>query len=270
VRQSEESGILYNATTLRELIKLNTSASNFIELNFPDIKHVPGDELEDALNSSYSETGPEETMIICRSNKRANLYNQQVRARIRWQENEISAGDYMMVVKNNYFWLAPDSKAGFIANGDIIEILKVGKIEDIYGFRFAKVRFRMIDYPEEKELEATILLSTIMAESPSLNSADGKKLFENVMADYAHIANKRKRYLELKLNPYYNALQVKFAYAITCHKAQGGQWQNVFIEHGYITDEMINTEFMKWLYTGITRATHKLYLVNFSEKFLKN
>jgi exodeoxyribonuclease-5 len=270
VRQAEESGILYNATTLRELIKHDTSTHNFIELGFPDIKHIPGDELEDALNSSYSETGAEETMIICRSNKRANLYNQQVRARIRWQENEISAGDYMMVVKNNYFWLTADSKAGFIANGDIIEILKVGKIEDIYGFRFAQIRFRMIDYPEEKELEAKILLSTIMAESPSLSSADGKKLFENVMADYAHINNRRKQYLELKLNPYYNALQVKFAYAITCHKAQGGQWQNVFIEHGYITDEMINTEFMKWLYTGITRTTHKLYLVNFSEKFVKN
>lgn len=270
VRQAEESGILHNATIIRELIKSNITARHFIELNYNDIKVVPGDELEDALNSSYSQTGPEETMVICRSNKRANLYNQQIRARIRWQENEISAGDYIMVVKNNYYWLSPESKAGFIANGDIIEILKVGKLEDVYEFKFANIKFRMIDYPEEKELEAKIILNTIMSDTPSLGSNDGKKLFENIMADYAHITNKRKRYLELKKNPYYNALQVKFAYAITCHKAQGGQWQNVFIEHGYITDEMINTEFMRWLYTGVTRATKKLYLINFSEKFLNH
>jgi exodeoxyribonuclease-5 len=206
-------------------------------------------------------------MVICRSNKRANIFNGQIRARIRWQEDELSAGDYMMVVKNNYSWLPEKSKAGFIANGDIIKISKVLGTEEKFGFRFADVRAGMIDYPDEKEIEVKLLLNTIMSESPSLNNEDGRRLYTAVNESYMDIMNKQVRYLKMKKDPYFNALQVKFAYAITCHKAQGGQWGSVFIEQGYITSEMVNREFLRWLYTAVTRATEKLYLVNFSDDF---
>ncbi|CAN5417084.1 ATP-binding domain-containing protein [soil metagenome] len=270
VRQSENSGILSNATTIRNQIKEQENQKpHFNVSDFKDIVRLGGDELEDALNSAYSKYGAEETMVICRSNKRANIFNQQIRARIRWQENELSTGDFMMVVKNNYFWLPQESKAGFIANGDIVELMSIGKIQEMHGFRFADVRMRMIDYPDEPELETRLLLDTIMSEAPALSQEDNKRLYESVSADYGDIADKRMRLKKVKEDGFFNALQVKFAYAVTCHKAQGGQWPCVFVEQGYLTDEMLNTEYLRWLYTAISRASEKLYLVNFNKDFFE-
>ncbi len=282
VRQTEDSGILTNATDIRN--QINPSLSSFenaefkneknskphFKLNgFKDIIRIDGSELEDALNSAYSHYGAEDSMVICRSNKRANIFNQQIRARIRWQENELSSGDYMMVVKNNYFWLPAESKAGFIANGDIIQLLRVGNIQEMHGFRFADVRMRMIDYPDEPELETRLLLDTIMIESPALTQADNKKLYDSVSLDYSDIADRQQRLKKIKEDGFFNALQVKFAYAVTCHKAQGGQWSCVFVEQGYLTDEMINKEYLRWLYTAVSRASQKLYLVNFNKEFFE-
>lgn len=270
VRQTEGSGILTNATAIRDQIKKQVNNKPHFKLNgFPDVMRIDGADLEDALNSAYDNYGAEDSMVICRSNKRANIFNQQIRARIRWQENELSSGDYMMVVKNNYFWLAEESKAGFIANGDIIQLTRVGNIQEMHGFRFADVRMRMIDYPDEPELETRLLLDTIMSESPALSQADNKKLYESVALDYSDVADRRLRSKKIKEDGFFNALQVKFAYAITCHKAQGGQWPCVFVEQGYLTDEMINTEYLRWLYTAISRATEKLYLVNFNKEFFE-
>lgn len=270
VRQTEHSGILTNATTIRNQVKSQSGAKpNFKLEGFKDIVRLGGDELEDALNSAYSKYGAEETMVICRSNKRANIFNQQIRARIRWQENELSTGDFMMVVKNNYFWLPDESKAGFIANGDIVELTSIGKIQEMHGFKFADVRMRMIDYPDEPELETRLLLDTIMSEAPSLSQEDNKRLYNSVSADYSDIADRRMRLKKVKEDGFFNALQVKFAYAVTCHKAQGGQWPCVFVEQGYLTDEMINTEYLRWLYTAVSRASEKLYLVNFNKDFFE-
>ena len=268
VRQTEDSGILTNATAIRNQINAKLSSKpNFILDSFKEVVRLGGDELEDALNDAYNKFGAEDTMVICRSNKRANIFNQQIRARIRWQENELSSGDYMMVVKNNYFWLPEESKAGFIANGDIVQLASVGKIQEMHGFRFADVRIRMIDYPDEPELETRLLLDTIMSESPALSQAENKRLYESVSADYGDIADKRMRLKKVKEDGFFSALQVKFAYAVTCHKAQGGQWPCVFVEQGYLTDEMINTEYLRWLYTAVSRASQKLYLVNFNKDF---
>lgn len=268
VRQTKDSGILTNATSIRNQIKKNENQKPSFELmGFKDIVRLNGDELEEALNDAYNKYGAEDAMVICRSNKRANIFNQQIRARIRWQENELSSGDYLMVVKNNYFWLPEESKAGFIANGDIVKLTRVGKIQEMHGFRFADVRMLMIDYPDEPELETRLLLDTIMSEAPALSQEDNKKLYESVQQDYSDIADRRMRLKKVKEDPFFNALQVKFAYAITCHKAQGGQWPCVFVEQGYLTDEMINTEYLRWLYTAVSRATEKLYLVNFNKEF---
>lgn len=268
VRQRDESGILANATYVRNMI--NESEETWPKFNvkgYKDIVRLPGSELEDALNYSYSKYGPEGTMVICRSNKRANIFNQQIRARIRWQEDEISSGDYLMVVKNNYTWLPPESKAGFIANGDIAELMKVSRIRELHGFRFADARIRLIDYPDEPELDTVIMLDTLTSEAPALTWDQHRQLYQSVSMDYADIGDKSKRLKKVKEDPYFNALQVKFAYAVTCHKAQGGQWESVFVEQGYLTEEMVNTEFLRWLYTGLTRATEKLYLVNFNKEF---
>lgn len=268
VRQTEKSGILTNATEIRNQIKNGENDKPHFHLNgFKDIIRIEGGELEDALNKAYDNYGAEDVMVICRSNKRANIYNQQIRARIRWQEDELSSGDYMMVVKNNYFWLPEESKAGFIANGDIIQVTRVGQIQEMHGFRFADVRMKMIDYPDEPELETRLLLNTIMSESPALTQAENKKLYESVALDYADVADRRLRLKKIKEDPFFNALQVKFAYAVTCHKAQGGQWPCVFVEQGYLTDEMINIEYLRWLYTAVSRASKELNLINFNKDF---
>lgn len=272
VRQAKESGILYNATAIREQINkgLTSDFPCFSLKGFNDIFAISGTDLEDRLNYAYGNYNTEEVAILCRTNKRANQFNQEIRRRILFHESEICSGDLMMVVRNNYFWLDESSTAGFIANGDMIEILKIKKYESLYGFNFAHVIIRLVDYPNEKELETILLLDTIMSDAPSLSFEDNNKLFNNVMEDYADIPQRGKKIEKVKSNPHFNALQVKFAYAITCHKAQGGQWRAVFIDKGYLTKEMINTEYYRWLYTAITRATDKLYLVNFDEMFFKD
>jgi exodeoxyribonuclease-5 len=227
---------------------------------------VVGNELIDDLEQAYQKYGPEETIIICRSNKRANIYNQQIRVRIRGQEDEISNGDHIMIVKNNYFALPEESKAGFIANGDTAKIIRIRKHHEIHGLRFADVTIKLLDYPDEPELDTRIMLDTLYTEAPALTQEQQKNFYESVSADYADLS-KGDRYKRMKVDPWYNALQVKFAYAVTCHKAQGGQWKAVFVEQGYLTDEMINTEFLRWLYTALTRTTEKLYLVGFNESF---
>jgi exodeoxyribonuclease-5 len=268
VRQSLESGILANATMLRSKISGEDVTLPFFDLKgFQDIQSITGGELTDLLETCYSKYGHDEVAVITRSNKRANLFNQQIRNRILFRENEIEAGDLMMVVKNNYAWLSPDSKTSFIANGDIIEIKRIRKVDEMYGFHFAEAYIRLIDYPDEPEIEVKLLLDTITTETPSLTSEDNKRFFNAVMEDYKDIPQRRKRIEMVKKNPYYCALEVKFAYAYTCHKTQGGQWQAVFVEQGYLKPESINTEFMRWLYTAVTRATEQLYLVNFNDEF---
>lgn len=266
VRQKDISGVLLNATNIR--VHLLQDSKDFPKIETgPDVIRLQGNELEDALNDAYRNYGYEDTMVVCRSNKRANAFNQQIRYRIKWQENELSSGDLMMVVKNNYTWLGENSKTDFIANGDGLEILKVKKIREMYGFRYAEVDCRLLDFPDEKELSGMIMLDTLNSEAPALTQEQSRKLFETIMLDYADEPTKGRRFALLRQNPYYNALQVKFSYAVTCHKAQGGQWPCVFIDQGYFTDDMLNTEYLRWLYTAFTRATEKVYLVNFSEKF---
>lgn len=274
VRQEMDSGVLLNATKLR--IEIATSAvipagvqtpvPQFDIDGYKDIVRVQGMELIDELESAYAKYGAEDTIIICRSNKRANIYNQQIRSRIRWQEDEIASGDHLMIVKNNYSWLPEESKAGFIANGDTAQIVRIRKFHEMHGFRFADVTIRLLDYPDEPELDTRIILDTLYTEAPALTNEQQQQLYESVSADYADLS-KAGRYLKMKEDKWYNALQVKFAYAVTCHKAQGGQWKAVFVEQGYLTDEMINTEFLRWLYTALTRTTEKLYLVGFNKQF---
>ena len=230
---------------------------------------MSGEMLEEGLNYAYGKYGNDNSLVICRSNKSANAYNRQIRGRILYREEELTGGDQLMIVKNNYFWLQDqeEGSTGFIANGDIARVKKVRKIEDMYGFRFADVQLEFIDYAEDPILDCKILLDTLYSEAPALLQEDQKRLYTEAMKDYDHIPNKRAKWNELKLNPYYNALQVKFAYAITCHKAQGGQWDAVFVDQGYLTDEMVNTDFLRWFYTACTRATKELFLVNFSDKF---
>ena len=228
---------------------------------------MEGFEVEDALNDSFRDVGREGTAVIVRSNKRAGLYNQQIRARILWQEDEISAGDFLMVVKNNYFWLEDGSKAGFIANGDIIELLQIYEYKELYGYRFARVKVQMVDYPDEKPFETMLLLDVLNLPSPSLTWEDSKLLYQKVLEDYQDIPQKYRRHQEVQKNPYFNALQVKFAYAITCHKAQGGQWDNVFIEQPWLPTGEIDLDYLRWLYTALTRAKEKVYLIGFKDEY---
>jgi exodeoxyribonuclease-5 len=270
VRQASKSGILSNATRVRQKLQEQPFGFPMFSLEgFRDICRLTGQDLEETLNQTYAGTGKDNNVIICRSNKRANIYNREIRRRILFLEEEISPGDYLMVVKNNYFWLPPDSTAGFIANGDIVELTRIRKIEELYGFRFAEVTIRFLDYPDEKPLDVKIILDTLMSESAALTQTDNNRLFQTVMADYQELGSKRKRIEKVKENPYFNALQVKFAYALTCHKTQGGQWDTVFIDQGYLNDKMINTEFGRWLYTAVTRATKKLFLINFEDRFFQ-
>ncbi|MBT3207982.1 MAG: AAA family ATPase [Bacteroidetes bacterium] len=271
VRQSLESGILYNATKLRKSISdfNDISFDNLIKFetqNFEDIFRLNGNDLIEEISNSYDIAGIEETIIVCRTNKRANRYNQGIRKTILWREDEISAGDLLMIVKNNYFWTEENEFMDFIANGDIVEVMRIEKYEELYGFRFAHVCLRFVDY-DNVEIDTIILLDTLSAETASLSSEDSKKLFMTIAEDFQDIRSRKKKYQKVIDNQYFNALQVKFAYAVTCHKSQGGQWKNVFVDQGYIIDNMINIEYLRWLYTAITRSTEKLYLVNFADKF---
>ncbi|TWR25419.1 AAA family ATPase [Mucilaginibacter achroorhodeus] len=270
LRQQKESGILHNVTNVRNIIRQGKEVMpRIVTKGYKDVYRMRGDMLEEGLNYAYNKYGNDDTLIICRSNKNANLYNKQIRGRILYREEELTGGDQLMIVRNNYFWLKDqeDSSTGFIANGDIARVKKVRRFEEMYGFRFADVQLEFIDYAEDPILDCKVLLDTLYSEASALLADDQRRFYEEAMKDYDHIPNKRDKYNELKLNPYYNALQVKFGYAITCHKAQGGQWGAVFVDQGYLTEEMVNTDFLRWFYTACTRATNELYLVNFNEKF---
>jgi ATP-dependent exoDNAse (exonuclease V) alpha subunit len=267
MRQEEDSGILYNATELRALLKDSFITDFQFDIKkFKDIvRLVDGYDIQDAINSAYSNYSIEDTAFIVRSNKRANQYNEQIRTKILDKENELSTGDFLMVVKNNYFWLKDSDEAGFIANGDIIEVLEIFKIIELYGFKFAKVKIRMVDYPNQKPFETVLLLDTIKSESPSLSYEESNRLYEEVMKDYESETTKYKKFQKVKANEYFNGLQVKFSYAITCHKSQGGQWNTVFIEQPYLPNG-IDRDYIRWLYTAMTRAKSKLYLIGFKDE----
>ncbi|WP_299361919.1 AAA family ATPase [Winogradskyella sp.] len=272
VRQEQDSGILDNATELRAVLETGFFDSFKFSVNsYKDIvRLIDGHEIMDAINDSYSTEGYEETAIIVRSNKRANLYNKQIRERILFNESELSAGDNLMVVKNNYFWIKPTSEAGFIANGDIIEVLEIFSIKELYGFKFAEVKVRMVDYPRMKPFETVLLLDTINAESASLSYEESNRLYQEVVKDYANEKSNYKRFLGVKNNKYFNALQVKFSYAITCHKSQGGQWNTIFVEQPYLPNGL-DKDYIRWLYTAVTRAKKKLYLIGFkNDMFIEN
>lgn len=267
VRQKEASGILYNATALRHLItgeeygclpKIRT-------LGFPDVKVVPGSELIETINECYDKVGMDETMIICRSNKRANLYNRGIRNSILYREEELSGGDLLMVAKNNYFWSEAYKDFDFIANGDLAVVRRVRRTREMYGFRFADVLLEFPDY-DHLEMEAKVLLDTLHVDSPALSKEQSDQLFHGVWEDYADVTTKREKMKKIKSDPWYNALQVKYAYAVTCHKAQGGQWERVFIDQGYMTKDMLSPDYFRWLYTALTRATSVAYLVNWPEE----
>lgn len=268
VRQETDSGVLSIATLLRLKIDEGNTLLPIIETkSYDDFVGLHGSELIEAITESYDRVGIEETLVICRSNKRANKYNQGIRNQILWREEEIAAGDLLMVVKNNYYWLNAYKEADFIANGDIIEILKVHGYKELYGFRFAICSINLVDY--NIELEVKLLLDALHSEAASLNQEENKKLFYNVLEDYQDLSPRKKQYDAVKNNAYFNALQVKYAYAVTCHKAQGGQWKEVYIDAGYLTAEMIDVEYLRWLYTAVTRATEKVYLVNFPKDMVK-
>ena len=269
MRQDQSSQVLTNATSIRD----QQRNENFIKPNLVEGREVKrlseSYDVEDALNDSYRLAGREGTIIIVRSNKRANLYNQQIRMRILWQEDRISTGDLLMVVKNNYFWLPDGSKAGFIANGDILELLEIFEIKSLYGFEFARVKVKMIDYPDQEAFETIVNLNVLELESASLSWEETGKLFQAVEEDYMHISQKRKRLKQVKEDPFFNALQIKFAYAITCHKSQGGQWENVFVEKPWYPEDQLKMDDLRWLYTSFTRAQKSLYLLGFDDDFFE-
>ena len=268
VRQSEESDILLNATRIREALKEEFYDAFQFKLTEKNdvVRLIEGYDIMEAIEDSYRDLGHEYTTIIVRSNRRANLYNKQIRSRILFQEEEVSAGDYLMVVKNNYFWLKPNTEAGFIANGDIIKVLEIFAIKELYGFRFAEVNVQMVDYPNMKPFETVVLLDTLESNNASLTYEESNSLYQEVMKDYEEESSKYKKFLKVKNNKFFNALQVKFSYAMTCHKSQGGQWNTVFIEQPYLPNG-IDKDYLRWLYTAVTRAQKKLYLIGFKNDF---
>lgn len=294
MRQLSESGILYNATQIRcqlmeeqlnEDIRLGQSAPKdgkpfAIDTQFPDVSHVSGGDLIESLESAYSRWGDDECMIICRSNKRANIYNQGIRSRILYREEELTSGDRIMVVKNNYYWVERELQAliksakseapqaplptlplSFIANGDIAVVRRVRRTRELYGFRFADVLLRFPDY-DDYEMETTVLLDTLHSEAPALTREESERLFTAVMEDYADLPLKKDRYQQLRLDPHFNALQIKYAYAVTCHKAQGGQWGCIYLDQGYLPPDASTIDYYRWLYTAFTRATEQIHLIN--------
>jgi len=267
VRQAEDSGILHNATSIRNLI--TDGLEDYPRFNFdafPDITMISGAELLETISASYDRYGTSDTIVVTRSNKRANKFNAGIRSQILWREEQLSPGDLLMVVKNNYFWKDEDKRIDFIANGDIVRVERVLNTEEVHGHKFANILVSIPDY-NSIELEVKVLLDVIDLEAPSLNYDQQKTLYLSVAEDYPEEPSKRKVAEKISTDPFYNALQVKFAYAVTCHKAQGGQWKSVFLDQGYFTDEMLSLDYLRWLYTAFTRASEKLYLVNFARQF---
>lgn len=271
IRQQSESGILHNATLLRRMLDDNRiEQPKFRTEGFSDISRISSAELLECLETAYSRVGREENTVICYSNKRANMYNKGIRGSILGIEEELCPGDLLMVARNSYFWAeqVPELNLGFIANGDIVEVVRLGKHHEQHGFRFVDATIRLID-SNNAELDVRLMLDTLTVEGPSLSADDMKRLYLSVAEDYAHLRTKKERVNGIKTDPFYNAIQVKFAYAVTCHKAQGGQWRNVFVDQGFFRPEMLTKEYLRWLYTAITRASEKLYLVNFKDEFFE-
>lgn len=266
VRQEQLSGILENATGIRRNIQAGRFGIRFNTKDYPDIFSMNSDKLEDGLRYAYNRFGIENVIIICRSNRQANQFNQYIRRNLLFLESRIDAGDHLMIVRNNYFWLDEDSKAGFLANGDFAEVRKIANIQDIYGFTFADLDLQLVDYPEHPVIRVKALLDTLESPGPSLNETDSRKLYDQVVADYPGLS-KKDLAAAIAADPFLNAVQIKFTYAITCHKSQGGQWDAVFLDQGYLKDSIQDISYMKWLYTGMTRATRELYLVNFLPEF---
>jgi len=268
VRQKEQGDIVSNATSIRELIEQDRPEQLAFDLGNQDevIRPFGGNEVLEALEEAFSKDNLDQAVVIVRSNKRANLYNQEIRQRILFRDEGLCVGDVLMVVKNNYFWLKPLDSAGFIANGDVIEVLEIFEFVSIYGFDFAKVRVRMLDYPSQPPFNTVLILDTISSDASSLTYEQSNALYQAVREDYPEITANYKKFLAVKNNPYFNALQVKYSYAITCHKSQGGQWDRVFVEQPYLK-EGVNKEYLRWLYTAITRAKNRLYLLGFSKEY---
>ena len=270
VRQDAASGILRNATALRQMLERGEVEVPHIDLNYPDIESIGGGEFLECLEDAYARYGRDETIVITRSNKRANRFNEGIRRYILSAEEQIESGDRLMVVKNNYYYTERMEKSpmSFIANGDIALLKRIRRFEDFYGFHFADAVLSFGDYGDT-EIECKILLDTLSSESPSLTREQSRQLFDEVEKDYMDTASRLKRFRQIRENPHYNALQVKFAYAVTCHKAQGGQWRAVFVDRCLFGDEPMTRDMLRWLYTAVTRATEKLYLVNFDERFFE-
>lgn len=269
VRQEEESGILYNATMLRDALRFRQTGEypKLKLIGFTDVLPISGTELIDELSNSYQKEGIEETIVISRSNKRVNAYNNGIRNRVLFREEEIAAGDLLMITKNNYFWIESFEELDFLANGEFVEVQRVRGEEEMYGFRFCNVLLYHRDY--EIEFDAKIILDVLHSETPGLTREQSNQLFFNVMEDYIDVPHKRERYKRVKSNPWFNALQVKYGYAVTCHKAQGGEWKNVFLDLGYIQQSYMGENFYRWLYTSITRSSRRLFLVNLPNDFVE-
>lgn len=266
MRQERESGILVNATQLRSELSAKEPQIAFQTKGFKDIFRMTGERMEEGLRYAYDKFGVENAIIICRSNKLANNYNQYIRTRIHFYESELEAGEILMIVRNNYLYTPDGVPGNFLANGDFVEVMKIVSLEEMHGFRYATLQLRMVDYPYEQSFEAKVILDTLYAETPSLPEEQNRKLYTAVSEDYKDLSTVRERKEAIKKDPYLNALQVKFAYALTCHKSQGGQWNAVFVDQGYLKDDMVDKEYVRWLYTAITRATNQLFLVNFNKK----
>ncbi len=271
MRQHELSGVLYNATKLRVGIQDTTIKPNvkFELAGYDDIVKLDGADLLNYLEQAYQSAGVEDTIIVCRTNKRANIFNESIRARIFNYDAQLCIGDYLMITKNNYYWIKNIDEIQFLANGDTVRVKQILGYIDLYGYSFCKVVVTPIDYNENIELQVIVMLSTLLMESPALTYEQQKLFFDEVMLDYADEKTKAKRVALTKENEFYNALQIKYSYAVTCHKSQGGQWSEVFIDQGYLTDEMVNADFLKWLYTALTRSKSKVYLINFNSQFFQ-
>src|SRR5574344_1385446 len=271
VRQESVSGILYQATKVRKKIAdQDLSPKIFSSLSFPDVSRVTGETLEDVLQTAYSQYNADEIVVITRSNKRAYLFNREIRSRILGKESQIECGDYIMSVKNNYYWVDKKSEIGFIANGDMMEVRKIHHRQELYGFEFADLSVHFCDYPDTDEVDIKVILNSLSSEGASMSRTETNQLYQEVSADYADLSSKRQQYIKMKQDPYMNALQIKYGYALTCHKTQGGQWKVVFVDQSFLKPENIDKSYLRWIYTAITRATEKLYFVNFNDVFFED
>lgn len=269
-RQTQDSGILYNASKLRcKMQNEDFAFPIFAAPTFPDCKRVNGEDLEELLNSLYAKHEPDEIVTVTYSNKRTYVYNQEIRHRVLYREEQLSAGDFVIAVKNNYFWVRDDDEVGFIANGDNMEILSINKIQEMYGFHFADVTARLCDYPDHESIDIKIILESLDCDGPALDRNQSEQLYNAVSLDYADIPTKKERYQKMKEDPFLNAVQAKFSYALTCHKTQGGQWPVVLLDQGLIQDGELTKSYFRWLYTALTRATQQVYLINFNDAFFE-